>query len=181
MSENDDNQPDDDVQLFRNAIRGTRYLKNNKVKPYRERLKPIPRQRLKDEKQVLQETLEPSGFDDTIEQGDELIYARDGVQQSVMRKLRRGQYSIEAELDLHRMTSEQAHAELMDFIARCQRQHIRCVRIIHGKGLSSKDKLPVLKQKVNKWLRLWDNVLAFCSARRFDGGSGALYVLLKRI
>jgi len=180
MSKQDDNAQDD-TQLFRDAVLGTRPLKNNKIKPYRNRIKAIPKQRLKDEKHVLEETLEPIPFDESLEQGDELSYSRPGVQGNVMRKLKRGQFSIEAELDLHRLTSEQAHEALMDFIVRCQRQHIRCVRVVHGKGLRSKNQIPVLKLKVNKWLRHWDNVLAFCSARRFDGGHGAIYILLKRL
>lgn len=182
MADHKDNDPNnDDTHLFRDAVRGTRRLKTTTVKPYRNRLKPVPSQSLKDEKLVIEETLEPAPFDATLEQGDELIYSRSGVQPNVMKKLRRGQLSIEAELDLHRLTSDQAYTELMDFIVRCQRQHIRCVRVIHGKGLSSKNQIPVLKNKVNKWLRQWDNVLAFCSARHFDGGNGALYVLLKRV
>ncbi len=177
----DTDNDNDDTHLFRDAVKGTRRLKTNTVKPYRSRIKPIPVQSQKDEKLVIEETLEPAPFDVNLEQGDELIYARPGVQNNVMKKLKRGQLSIEAELDLHRMTSDQAREELMDFIVRCQRQHIRCIRVIHGKGLSSKNQIPVLKTKVNKWLRQWDNVLAFCSARPFDGGHGALYVLLKRI
>ncbi len=182
MADQKDSDPEkDDTHLFRDAVKGTRRLKTTTVKPYRSRIKPIPVQRLKDEQLVITETLDPAPFDVNLEQGDELIYSLPGVQQSVMKKLRRGQLSIEAELDLHRLTSDQAHAELMDFIVRCQRQHIRCIRVIHGKGLSSKNQIPVLKNRVNKWLRQWDNVLAFCSARPFDGGNGALYVLLKRI
>ncbi len=178
---NEDNKDDDDTDLFRNAVKGTRRLRTNTVKPYRNRIKPIPVQSLKDEKLVIEETLEPTPYELNVEQGDDLVYSRPGVQQSVMKKLKRGQFSIEAELDLHRLTSDQAHAALMDFIVRCQRQHIRCVRVIHGKGLSSKNQIPVLKSKVNKWLRQWDNVLAFCSARVCDGGNGALYILLKRL
>jgi len=178
---NDGDTENDETQLFRDAVRGTRRLQTNSVKPYRNRIKPIPVQSLKDEKHVILETLEPPPYDLNLEQGDDLIYSRPGVQQNVMKKLKRGQFSIEAELDLHRMTSDQAHTELMDFIVVCQRQHIRCVRVIHGKGLSSKNQIPVLKSKVNKWLRQWDPVLAFCSARRCDGGNGALYILLKRL
>jgi len=115
-----------------------------------------------------------------IEVGDELLFSRNGVQNSVMRKLRRGQYRSEAELDLHRLTAVQAHQALTSFILHCQRRHLRCVRIIHGKGLGSKDQRPVLKGRVNQWLRQWDDVLAFCSARPCDGGSGATYVLLRK-
>lgn len=170
--------------LFRQAVSGSRRLHDNRVKPYRTRVKPIPRQRLIDEQTVLDETLQPLSLDVVIDSGvdseDEVSFARSGVQQNVMRKLRRGQYRIEAELDLHRMTSEQAHNELRDFIVQCQKQHVRCVRIIHGKGLGSQNKVPVLKSRVNSWLRQWDNILAFCSARKYDGGTGALYVLLRR-
>lgn len=120
----------------------------------------------------------PDAFD--VETGEELLYCRNGVQNSVMRKLRRGHYRLEAELDLHRMTAAQAHLALIDFIARCRRRELRCVRVIHGKGLGSKDRRPVLKGRVNQWLRQWNDVLAFCSARPCDGGSGATYVLLRK-
>ena len=137
-----------------------------------------------DEQSVLDESLEPLSLDTIVDtkfnSEDEISFARSGVQQNVMRKLRRGLYRIEAELDLHRMTSEQAHEALRDFIVQCQYRHIRCVRIIHGKGLGSANKLPVLKSRVNSWLRQWDNILAFCSARKCDGGTGAVYVLLRR-
>jgi DNA-nicking Smr family endonuclease len=181
MANDDSEDQIDDTHLFRSAVTGSRRLKSNKVGPFRTRLKPVPVQRLADEKQVLQATLDPASLDQLIEQGDELLYAQAGVQHSVMKKLRRGQFAIEAELDLHRMTSEKAYVELMDFIAQCQKQHIRCVRVIHGKGYGSKDKIPVLKTKVNSWLRQWQSILAFCSARRCDGGNGAVYVLLKRL
>jgi DNA-nicking Smr family endonuclease len=170
--------------LFHQAVSGSRRLHDKRVKPYRTRVKPVPRQRLIDEQAVLDESLQPLSLDvvidSSVDSEDEVSFASSGVQQNVMRKLRRGQYRIEAELDLHRMTSEQAHNELRDFIVQCQKQHVRCVRIIHGKGLGSQNKVPVLKSRVNSWLRQWDNILAFCSARKYDGGTGALYVLLRR-
>ena len=87
---------------------------------------------------------------------------------------------IEAELDLHGLTAERAEPMLATFLAECQQQQIRCVRVIHGKGWGSRDNRPVLKSKVNYWLRQSDAVLAFCSATIEDGGTGALYILLKR-
>ena len=96
-----------------------------------------------------------------------------------MRKLRRGQYAIEAQLDLHGNTVPEARERVSTFLRDMQTQGKRCVRIIHGKGKSSEGKLPVLKGKVNAWLQQWDQVLAFCSARPNDGGTGAIYVLLR--
>jgi len=175
-SDSDDNDPD----LFHHAVGAIRRLRTDKVEPHRHKLKPVPRQRLRDEQQVLLDSLAPLTDAADIEVGDELLYSRNGVQHSVMRKLRRGQYRIEAELDLHRQTTVQARESLQAFILQCRQRQLRCVRIIHGKGLGSKDQRPVLKGRVNQWLRQWDDVLAFCSARPCDGGSGATYVLLRR-
>jgi len=178
----DEEETDDEATaLFRKAVAGSRRLRNDKVRPYRRRIKPVPLKRIEDEQTVLKATLEPVSHEYLLDAGESLFYAQNGLQQNVIRKLKRGQLSIEAELDLHRMTSDQAYQALMEFIVQCQQLHIRCVRIIHGKGLGSKDKLPVLKNRVNSWLRQWDNVLAFCTARPCDGGAGAVYVLLKRI
>lgn len=179
MSDENGDNPDDS-DLFRRAVAGIRPLHLDKISPYRKRLIARPKQRLADEKAVLAASLDPLSFDAEFEMDDEATYARPGVQKRVMDKLRRGQYRIEAELDLHRMTSEQAYESLSSFIGECQSQHKRCVRIIHGKGLGSVNNKPVLKHKVNHWLRQWDNILALCPARRCDGGSGAVYVLLRR-
>ncbi len=179
MPNNDDNDSNDQ-DLFRRAVSGSRRLRADKIHPYRQRIAPVPRQRQYDDQAVLQESLAPLSFDTEIDLDNEAEFARSGVQQRVMRKLRRGQFSIEAELDLHRMTTDQAYEALTQFIQRCQAQDKRCVRIVHGKGLRSANQKAVLKYKVNHWLRHWDNVLAFCTARRCDGGSGALYVLLRR-
>jgi DNA-nicking Smr family endonuclease len=174
--DNDNNEQ----KLFREAVTGIRRLRHDKVAPHRRKLKPYPQQRQRDEQQALLDSLAlpPTGAD--IEVGDELLFRRNGVQNSVLRKLRRGQYRNEAELDLHRLTAAQAHQALVEFIFHSRRRQLRCVRIIHGKGLSSKDQRPVLKGKVNQWLQQWDDVLAFCSARQCDGGTGATYVLLRK-
>ena len=106
---------------------------------------------------------------------------RGGLQQRVLRKLRRGQFAIEAELDLHGYIVPEAREALAVFLRDAQLTGKRCVRIIHGKGLGAEGRLPVLKIKVNSWLRQKDQVLAFCSTRPQDGGTGAVYVLLKKI
>lgn len=170
----------EDRQLFRKAVSGSRRLVQDRIKPHKVRVKPIPQQRLLDEQQVLTDMLhDPPDFAD-METGEELLFIRNGLQHNVARKLRRGQYRIDAELDLHRMTSTQARDAVSRFLSICQRQGHRCIRIIHGKGLSSFNKLPVLKGKLNYWLQQRDEVVAFCSARPRDGGTGAIYVLLKR-
>ncbi len=114
-------------------------------------------------------------------QGDEvLFFSRSGVQHNVLRRLRRGQYVIAAELDLHGLRAEEARQELSLFLHHCRARRLQCVRIIHGKGYRSEQNQPVLKGKVNHWLRQRPEVLAFCSALPSDGGTGALYLLLKR-
>lgn len=171
---------DDDLSLFRQTLSGVKPVQQDKIAPKKKKPKPIPRQRRLDDSQVLNDLLSRSHDMSELETGEELVYLKAGVQQTVLRKLRRGHYSIGAELDLHGLTSLEAHREVSHFLQECRYQGIYCVRIIHGKGYGSKDKLPVLKNKLNNWLRQYDQVLAFSSARAFDGGTGAVYVLLKR-
>lgn len=145
-----------------------------------ERLPPTDRalQREADDRAVLDELLEhdPEAWTDS---GDGLSYQGPGLQDSVFRRLKRGAYKIGAELDLHGMNSETAKLQLHRFLAECQARGIRCVRVIHGKGLRSSNQGPVLKTLVDRWLRRRKDVLAFTAARPQDGGSGAVYVLLK--
>jgi DNA-nicking Smr family endonuclease len=96
-----------------------------------------------------------------------------------MRKLRSGHWGNQGELDLHGLTAAEAKLELIRFLQHCQKNSLRCVRIIHGKGLRSKNQEPVLKNKVAHWLMQRDEILAFCQARAADGGSGAMLVLLR--
>ena len=154
----------------------------NKTEPPRPRIKPIPVQRLKDEKQVLLDSLaDPWELLDQslIETGEELFFSRPGIPAAAMRKLKRGGWVIQGELDLHGMRSDEARLALAGFLLHCARHDKRCVRIIHGKGLSSKNREPVLKHKLRHWLAQREDVLAYCQARPADGGSGAVIVLLK--
>ncbi|MGC9455981.1 MAG: Smr/MutS family protein [Halothiobacillaceae bacterium] len=117
---------------------------------------------------------------DDIEYGETLTYLRPGIQAGTLRKLRRGHFAIGASLDLHGMTVDEARSEIAAFLADQRRRDHRCVRIVHGKGNRSAHRGPVLKRMVNRWLPQRDDVLAFCSAPAHDGGTGAIYVLLKR-
>ena len=114
-----------------------------------------------------------------IEAPDELYFARPGIQHRVVQELRRGHLEIGLELDLHGLTARHARADLNLFIEECHRRGVRCARIIHGKGYGSEERQPVLKQKLNLWLRQREDILAFTSATRRDGGTGAAYVLLR--
>lgn len=110
---------------------------------------------------------------------DVLSFARAGIQQKVQKKLRRGELPIEEELDLHGYTVNEAKIAIQDFLYECKRQHIRYIRIIHGKGYRSDQKIPVLKTHVAYWLPQINDVLAYSSALPKDGGTGAIYVILK--
>ncbi|GHD60973.1 Smr/MutS family protein [Jeongeupia chitinilytica] len=116
---------------------------------------------------------------DELAAGEELLYLRPGQKLDTLKKLRRGHWLTQAELDLHGFDSEAARQQVAEFLHAAQQTHRRCVRIIHGKGLSSKNGEPVLKHKLRNWLVQRDEVLAFSQARPADGGSGAVLVLLK--
>lgn len=113
-----------------------------------------------------------------VEAGDSLAFRRSGVRDQELRRLKRGQYRIEDELDLHGLNQAAARDLLADFIAAGRANGLRCVRIVHGKGHRSGSRGPVLKSAVNEWLRRLPDVVAFTSARPLDGGTGAVYVLL---
>ncbi|PKM45142.1 MAG: DNA mismatch repair protein MutS [Gammaproteobacteria bacterium HGW-Gammaproteobacteria-1] len=171
---------DDDSDLFRSAVADVRPLASDRLPVAPPPPPPQPQKRLEDERQVLQDMLSDPEYPELLETGEELFFARSGLQHGVLRKLRRGQYSIGAELDLHGLTAAAAREQLAAFLIACRQRDLRCVRIIHGKGNGSVQRRPVLKGKVNHWLQQRDEVLAFCSARPVDGGTGAVYVLLKR-
>jgi len=169
----------DDKRLFREAVRDVKRLRTQpRVTPP----KPRPRARFArlDDLEVLKESLQIAPGELLVETGDEMSFRRAGVQDAVLRKLRRGQFRVEAELDLHGLTVAQAKVELRDFLATALRAGMRCLRIIHGKGLRSGNRGPVLKHTANLLLQRTDAVLAFTSARPVDGGTGAIYVLLGR-
>jgi len=167
--------------LFRAAVADAVPLKHEHV-PLQsgQRPPPKPLQRLRDEAQVIDDMLSDYLDPSELETGEELLFCRPGLQHNVLRKLRRGQYSVGVELDLHGMRVAEARQALGAFLQNALASDIKVVRIIHGKGNGSLNKQPVLKGKVNHWLQQRIEVLAFCSARPVDGGTGAIYVLLKR-
>jgi DNA-nicking Smr family endonuclease len=172
---------DEDKDEFRKAVSSAKPLKADRRVPVT-KPKPKPRARFRraDEAAVLAESLDDDI--DAIEHGsgNALRFSRQSVGRRTMRKLARGGYSVQAEIDLHGMTVSEARPRLRDFIEYNAEQDRLCVRVVHGKGLGSGERGPVLKSAVNSWLRRWDNVLAFVSTRQVDGGTGAIYVLLQR-
>jgi DNA-nicking Smr family endonuclease len=152
----------------------------SRVEQPRPRPAPIPLKRLQDEREVLAESLMSDSHPDIgLTTGEELVYVRNGVPTHVLRRLRRGHWVVKDELDLHGMTSIEARLATATFLTGCVQRGIRCVRIVHGKGLRSPNRQPVLKGKLGHWLIVRDEVLAFCEARPVDGGSGAVMVLLR--
>ena len=171
----------DEANLFRASMSDVTPLSRpERVEHERPRPRPVPAQRLRDDRETLKDSLSDHfPWDAGMETGEELLYARNGIGATTLRKLRRGHWVIQGELDLHGLTSVEARGLLVEFLNRCARRGLRCVRIIHGKGLRSKNREPVLKRKVAGWLMQREEILAFCQAPRADGGGGAVVVLLK--
>ena len=169
---------EDDSRLFRDAVRGVKPLEGPQSPPERPKPRPAARFTRADRLAVLEESLRHEPDDPTLAGGEALVFHRAGVQQTVLRKLRRGGYRVQGEIDLHGLSLAEARQALRAFLAHALLNHWRCVRIIHGKGLRSGSRGPVLKGMVASVLRRLDPVLAYVSARAVDGGTGAIYVLL---
>lgn len=170
---------DDDRELFRQAVDGARPLRHAPRALHTPKRRPVAGSRRADERAVLSESLELDPAELGVETGEELLFRRSAITDRVLKRLRRGHYAVGDELDLHGLTASQARELVRDFLARAAARQLVCVRIIHGKGRGSGPRGPVLKKSVNLWLRKTDAVLAFTSARPADGGTGALYVLLR--
>ncbi len=170
----------EDASLFREAVRDVKPLGRPApaaAVPSR-RPRPAARFTRADRLAVLEESLGEDAFDPAVAGGEELVYHRTGIQPAVLRKLRRGDYRVQGEIDLHGLTVAEAKQVLREFLAHALMRQWRCVRIVHGKGLRSGHRGPVLKGMVGAVLRKVGPVLAYVSARQVDGGTGALYVLL---
>ena len=165
--------------LFREAIRGVKPLAQNRQEPALPRPAPRARFARAERRAVLEESLRGEVNDPFVAAGDELSYKREGVRDSVLRKLRRGEFRIQGEIDLHGLRREEAREALAAYLRDATKRGLRCVRVVHGKGLGSPGREPVLKAKVKSWLVQRSEVLAFTHARPADGGHGALIVLLK--
>ncbi|HET7062071.1 MAG TPA: Smr/MutS family protein [Nitrosospira sp.] len=171
---------EDEAALFRNSVRDVSPLPppDKASKSAKARPPPLPRP-------VLQsESKQPSDFTSSdflvgIEAGEEVSFSRPGLARQTLRRLRREHWGVDAELDLHGYTRDQAQGELKAFLDNSVSRGFRCVRVIHGKGLGSRNHEPVLKARVGGWLKQRNDVLAFCPARPEHGGSGAVLVLLR--
>ena len=156
-------------------LRVKHHVVHHSVKP-----PAIPMKTLEDERQVLRDMLSDAYDPIEIQPGDMLSYYLPGLQNRIVRKLRSGHYRIASELDLHGLNARDAKQQLLKFLHDAHPGQGECVRIIHGKGNRSNHKGPVIKTKINNWLRQHERILAFHSARPVDGGTGAIYVLLRR-
>lgn len=173
-------EAEDDKALFYEAVKGARPVKVDRILHPTKKPKPIPRQLIRDEKQALIDSLSDHYIPAyELESGEELLYLREGQSPVVLSKLRRGHWVVQAHIDLHGLISDEARRTVSEFIADCKKRGLRCVRIVHGKGLGSRNKEPVLKHKLRNWLMQKDEVIAYAQARAHDGGSGAVIVLLK--
>lgn len=154
--------------------------KNRSLSPARPKPLAEPRQRTLDEASVLVEALSDDfDVESLLDTDAALSFRRRGVGPEVTRKLRRGVWAIQAQLDLHGLRRDAAREQLAEFFREASRQGLRCVRVIHGKGNGSPGREPVLKAKVRSWLVQKNEVMAFTQARASDGGHGALLVLLR--
>jgi len=180
--ENDRDPPgDDDSVLFRRLMEDTKPLRPSETVPaQRPRASARARFARQDEKEALRESLAADIDETETGAGESLRFHRPSVGKRTMRKLARGNFSVQSEIDLHGMTVPEAKHALQVFISDCELRDYTCIRVVHGKGLGSGHRGPILKGKVNRWLRRWDPVLAFVSTRQVDGGTGAVYVLLRK-
>jgi DNA-nicking Smr family endonuclease len=172
---------EDDRDAFERAVRGAKPLaRARRVDLPRPAPAPVPAQTHRDERAALAESLRgPLSAEEALESGVELTYLRQGMSRLALRRLRRGHWVVQASLDLHGMNRVEAAQQVAQFVRASAARGARCVRIVHGKGLGSKNREPVLKAKLRAWLVPRDEVLAFCQAPAAEGGAGALLVLLK--
>lgn len=168
----------EESELFRQSIGEVRPVRDDSADRGTPRPSPRAAFRAADERAALAESLEPTDPAE-LESGDELLFRREGVPRRIMTRLRRGRIPVRDHIDLHGMNRRDAGRLLAEFLVEARDLGHDCVRIVHGKGLRSGNQGPILKQQINHWLQRRDEVLAFCSALPRDGGTGAVYVLLK--
>jgi DNA-nicking Smr family endonuclease len=167
--------------LFRQAIGPVKRLQHKSVAALGlPKAKPVARMRERDERAVLHESLSDGIDAGTLLETDEhLSYRGEGIGPDVLRKLRQGHWSVQGQIDLHGLRTGEARDALSAFLREAQRDALRCLRVVHGKGLGSPGKTPVLKNLVRRWLMQKRDVLAYVQAKPADGGAGALLVLLR--
>lgn len=168
----------DDSDLFRHSIGKVRPVNNDKVLlRNQEKPRPFPKS---DEFNIEDHLIAMNVHDvETLSIEDTLGFTAPGLQKNVLKKLRKGHFGLDAEIDLHGLTSDEAKRQLLNFLHRCVMNGYRCVHVVHGKGYRSPENHPILKNNLNLWLRQHKDVLAFCSAPPRHGGAGAVFVLLQ--
>lgn len=172
--------PEEEIALFREAVRDATPIRHAaRIAPGDGVPPPLPVQSLLDGYEAIAESLDgPPSDEQLVDTRQEPSYLRAGLGRDVLRKLRRGHWVVQDVVDLHGLNREQAKLSLAEFLGSCLKRGLRCVRVVHGKGLRSPGKEPVLKGKVQLWLARRKEVLAYCEAPANLGGSGALLVLL---
>ncbi len=170
----------EDRALFRESVGDVRPLASDRAVPDRPAPEPVAHQRRRETEQARQDLASGMADPEPAETGEEVFWCRQGLQRRVRRQLRSGHFPVEAALDLHGLRVEEARQSLGTFLQRALAQDHRCVRVIHGKGRGSPLGQGILRSRVQSWLARREEVLAFASCIRSDGGTGALYVLLRR-
>lgn len=170
-----------EADVFRQAVGQVQPLRaNERILAARPKPSPLPVQSLRDEQEALRSSLSDDFVPlNLLEADGALSFQRPGIGNDVLRKLRAGHWVVQAQIDLHGLRRDEAREALAIFLRNALRRGHRCLRVIHGKGLGSPGKEPVLKNKVRHWLTQKEEVIAFVEARAHDGGSGALIILLK--
>jgi len=172
---------DDENFSFQDAIKGAKPLKNDRIDLYAHNRNTRPFQDQNDYSQTPPNSPLSDAWETTNVSAEEFIFfARSGVQLKRQKQLRQGKVTIEDQHDLHGLTIDHAREDLQAFIQFAQQHQMRCVLLVHGKGYRANSEQPILKNKVNSWLRQHPDVLAFSSAQPKDGGTGAVYILIKK-
>jgi len=174
---------EEDLAAFQQAMVGIKPLKLAKVRisPVKPTIKPKKLYEKMNEKAKGAEEFfhfSESAYLDPVSSEQMIEFKHESISNKILRKLRKGQYNVDAILDLHRLTVDEARVEVGHFISQCLLEKMRVILIIHGKGRHSQ--MPILKNKLNHWLRETNTILAFCSAAPAHGSQGAMYALLKR-
>jgi DNA-nicking Smr family endonuclease len=172
---------DEDKNLFQKAVKNVKPLKikSKTIEIPVSKPKPIAKKLIEDEERVLLDSISDDYIYENIDSGYGLLYLRHGHSPDILNKLKKGYWVVQGSIDLHGMISQEAKSYIVNYIQDCKKRHIRCIRIIHGKGIGSKNKEPILRNKVKNWLAQKDEVIAYAQAPNYDGGSGAVIVLLK--
>ena len=169
---------EDDQMLFNDAMGDVKPLKQGEYVTPPKKKKTVSTPKIDDEAEYINYALSDAQDHQAVQSDEKLNYASNGIQPKLQKKLRAGKFPIEARLDLHGLTIDQARQEVSNFIHDSQCMDKKCIIIIHGKG--SINKPPLLKTMLNHWLKQIPDVLAFTSAQEQHGGSGAVYLLIKK-